>query len=333
MAKEEISRNQEGTFQRHRMIIRIVRERTTPIRMKELLEKVKREIELAQLTDEIGVSISTLQRDIKSIKKIYKIHIDQLPKQGGYVLTDESDKLEMQLEHLYLLNILDRDLEDIVFPEKRKSKMIGSLYDFISAIRNNKRIEFEYKKFDNTSRGKRLVEPYALKEFKGRWYLLAVEVGERVRFNERGKIKTWGLDRIVNLFPTIQHFNKSSFINIEKEFKDAFGIHSDETKKAEKVILLFSPIAGRYNNSFPLHESQIVKTNDNGEFTIELNVKITYDFIMEILSQSQDVKVIAPQHLKDTLIEIHKKALTHSSILHVISKLYSNKKERNGKRC
>jgi predicted DNA-binding transcriptional regulator YafY len=68
-------------------------------------------------------------------------------------------------------------------------------------------------------------------------------------------------------------------------------------------------MGGKYNESFPLHESQETLIDDENEFRIRLRVKITYDFIMELLSQSQSMKVIAPEHLKDKLVEIHREAM------------------------
>ena len=151
------------------------------------------------------------------------------------------------------------------------------------------------------------MEPYALKKFKDRWYLLAPEIDGK--FSERGMIKTWGLDRIENLNITHKLFNRNARIDIEQEFKNSFGIFSDKDKKVEEVILSFTPQGGKYNESFPLHESQETLIDNEQEFRIKLNVKITYDFIMELLSQSANMKVIAPEHLRDTLIDIHRKAI------------------------
>ena len=58
-----------------------------------------------------------------------------------------------------------------------------------------------------------------------------------------------------------------------------------------------------------LHESQVTSIDNEVEFRIKLNVKITYDFIMELLSQSGNMKIIAPNHLKEKMIDIHKKAI------------------------
>ena len=157
--------------------------------------------------------------------------------------------------------------------------------------------------FFNTRR----VEPYALREFKGMWYLLAMEIDGRPE--EHGCIKTWGVDRIRDLVVTRQKFWKKPEYDLEKEFADAFGIFSDRDKEPEDVILSFSPMGGKYNDAFPLHKSQETLIDDENEFRIRLNVKITTDFIMELLAQSQNMKVIAPEHLKNKLIEVYCNAI------------------------
>ena len=88
-----------------------------------------------------------------------------------------------------------------------------------------------------------------------------------------------------------------------------FGIHSDEDKYVEEVILSFTPTSGKYNEALPLHDSQETLIDNENEFRIKVAVKITHDFIMELLSQSENMKVIAPLHLKETLIKIHEKAI------------------------
>jgi predicted DNA-binding transcriptional regulator YafY len=117
------------------------------------------------------------------------------------------------------------------------------------------------------------------------------------------------LDRIQDLRVTNEKFWKTPEFEIEKEFADAFGIFSDRDKEAEEVILSFSPMGGRYHEAFPLHPSQETLINNEHEFRIRLRVKLTYDFISELLSQSDMMKVIAPAHLKDKLVNIHKEAI------------------------
>ena len=60
---------------------------------------------------------------------------------------------------------------------------------------------------------------------------------------------------------------------------------------------------GRWN-----YESLNLGDNEN-EYRISLDVYITHDFIMELLSHGLELEVIEPKHLKETIIMHHKGAL------------------------
>ena len=298
-----------GYIQRYLLIIRQVK-RNQFVSMDELINSVQNQLAYYDDTDSIGISKSTIRRDLREIRSNFYINIEYSKANNGYYIQDEAlSDFEIILESLDLLGVLhtDKKLPDFVFPEKRKSKGTEHLPLLVNAIKNAFIIEFFYLKYDNTFSHIRKVEPYAVKEFKGRWYLLAPEIDGKLE--ERGRIKTWGLDRIQNPNVTHKRFNKSSHINIEKEFKDTFGIFSNREKEIEEVILSFTPMGGKYNESFPLHESQETLIDNEHEYRIRLRLKLTYDFIMELLSQSEKMRVIAPEHLRETLIDIHKKAI------------------------
>ena len=297
-----------GYIQRYLLIIRKVNKHRY-ISLNELMNEVEKEIAIYEDTDTVGFSKRTIQRDFDDIRNIFKIDIMYSKANNGYYISeDDKADIEKHLEYLDLLGTLNSGLEKFVFPEKRKSKGTEYLYPLISAIKSSRIVEYRYRKFDNTvTKEKRIVQPYAIKEFKNRWYLLAIEIDGRL--DERGQIKTWGLDRIENFYTTNKLFDKNTRIDIEFEFKNCFGIHSDEDKDVEEVILSFTSMSGKYNEALPLHDSQETLIDNEKEFRIKLKVKITYDFIMELLSQSEDLKVIAPKHLRERLIDIHQKAM------------------------
>ena len=297
-----------GYYQRYLFIIRKIKNNRY-ISLRNLINEVEREIASYANSDTLGISKRTIQRDFNDIRDIFKIDIMYSKLNNGYYIEEnEMTDIERQLEYFDLLGTLDRGLEKFVFTEKRKSRGTEYLYPLINAIKNSRVVEFRYRKFDNTiTKETRIIQPYALKEFKNRWYLLAVEVEGRIE--ERGKIKTFGLDRIENFYPTGKLFSKNIHLNIENEFKNCFGIHSDQDKEAEEVILSFTPMSGKYNEALPLHESQETLIDNDQEFRIKLKVKITYDFILELLSQSENMIIIAPTHLKEKVIDIHTKAI------------------------
>ena len=276
------------------------------ISMDELIDAVQNRIAFG---DSVGVSKSTIRRDLKEIRDKFYISIKYSKAYNGYYISEDEGlaDIEMMLEPLNLLSIMymDKKLPDFVFPEKRKSKGMEHLPSLIHAIKNSFVTEFLYVKFDGSPQRTRHVAPYALKEFKGRWYLLAAEIDGRNSEN----LKTYGLDRIQDLYVTGNRFWKKIEYDIEGKFAHSFGIFSNEDKEVEEVILSFTPQGGKYNQSFPLHETQEILIDNDKEFRIMLKVKITYDFVMELLSQSQNMKVIAPVHLKNKLIDIHRNAI------------------------
>ena len=240
------------------------------------------------------------------------ISIEYSRLEGGYYIPEDEDRtadIERILEQYDLMISMHarEELSSIVFPERRKARGTEHLNPLIHAIKHSLTVDFEYVKFDNSISRRRYVMPYALKESRGRWYLLAIESGDNVR--HAGEIKSWGLDRIRDLNVSKTRFSKDPSVDPEKEFKDVFGAYSSNSLSVEEVVLSFSPKSGRYNDAFPLHESQETLVDDGKEFRIRLRVKLTRDFIQELLSQSEDLVVISPKHLRKELRDIYRKAM------------------------
>ena len=210
-----------GYLQRYLTIIQKVR-MNKYISMNKLIDAVQHE--MAFFDDNVGLSESTIRRDLREIRGELYLDIKYSKAMNGYYI-DEGEGLsdiEMMLEPLNLLSVLymDKKLPHFLFTEKRKSKGMEYLPLLIHAIKNSLVTEFLYVKYDNTLSHIRRVEPYALKEFKGRWYLLAMEVDGRLE--ERGCIKTWGLDRIKNFNITQNKFWKNTEYDLHGEFADTF---------------------------------------------------------------------------------------------------------------
>ena len=303
--------SKQGYIQRYLLIIRLVRNNRY-IPLSELVRKVEDGLAYYDDTDDIGVSRRTILRDLREIRSGMNISIEYSRQEKGYYIPEDEDQIsdiERILEQYDLMTSLHarEELASFVFPEKRKPRGTGFLSPLIHAIKRGLIVEFTYVKFNNSVSSFRRVMPYALKEGRGRWYLLAVEIGENVR--HAGEIKSWGLDRIRDLIVTKERFTRNPAIDPEKEFKDVIGAYSKEELPVEEVILSFSPKAGRYNEAFPLHSSQETLVDNDKEFRIRLRIKITYDFKQELLSQSRDLVVIAPEHLRRELCEIYRKAL------------------------
>lgn len=77
---------------------------------------------------------------------------------------------------------------------------------------------------------------------------------------------------------------------------------------SNSLRLRFKPLPGRYALSYPLHSSQQLVTEINGEIQICLTVYDTHKLRMELLSYGTDVEVMTPPALREWLRATHQAA-------------------------
>ena len=137
------------------------------------------------------------------------------------------------------------------------------------------------------------------------WYLLALD--------ENGKLKCYGIDRISNLEESEEKFERDSNIEIGTLFNHCYGIWDAPSIPVEYVELSYSPLDGSFLKAMPLHTSQQILIDNEDEFRISLNIKITNDFVMALLSRSTSLTVIKPESLRNRVAEIYHNALKRNS--------------------
>jgi predicted DNA-binding transcriptional regulator YafY len=254
------------------------------------------------------VSARTFQRDLNEIRSIFKVDIQYDFSRKVYYIADDlqSDLNNRMLESIDTLNSLKiaDDVSKYMFFEKRKSQGTQHFYGLLHAIRNRFIINLTHQKFWDDQPTKRLLAPLALKESKGRWYLLAKEPTEH-------KVKSFGLDRVVEFDLTPRKFEYPAGFNASDLFRYCFGVLNPDDSEPEEIVLSFSFEQGKYIKSYPIHDSQSILLDNGEEFRISLRMFITHDFIMEILSYGDSVTVISPGSLADEIISIHKSAISN----------------------
>lgn len=164
----------------------------------------------------------------------------------------------------------------------------------LKAIRHEKIIRFEYEKFSGGKKRSYQLHPYLLKEYRNRWYVIG--------FNpDKNSVVIFGLDRIVGeIDVTDFDFQRQPDFNSSIYFEHSIGITA-VNDDPQRIHLRFSPLAGKYIESQPLHTSQKIVRNDEVALEVELFLCVTQELIMTILSYGNDVEVKAPQFLKDQI--------------------------------
>lgn len=280
----------------------------------ELYAYIEIQLDYLQMQDDnlhIGFSKRTLQRDIKEIRNVFGIDIAYSKSQKGYFISqNENENMNFQrmLEAFDVFNSLNlaQDLTPFIHLEKRRPQGTENLYGLLHAIKNRLQIKFTYQKFWEEELSQRLVEPYALKEFKNRWYIMAKD-------SKDNNIKSFALDRLTNLEITNQAYQYPDNYSIEQNYRYCFGIISPNDQKPQDIILSFDPFQGKYIKTLPLHETQQVLLDNDEEMRIKLKLCLTHDLLMELLSFGDNMKVIEPKSLADQIKQAHEKAFSRYS--------------------
>lgn len=278
------------SISRYNLIIRKLRK--SPATFKEIYDFLSIESELQSYN--FNVSKRTFQRDIEDILSIYNIEIQYDFSRKVYFIESEqqaeaNERILEAFDTFNALNISER-LSDYIHFEKKHPLGTENLYGLLHSIKNHVIISFTYHKYWEDSKTERTVEPYALKEFRNRWYLVANDYKDN-------KVKTFALDRLTALIISTKKFQISEQFNVSDYFKYCFGVIRPDKEIPQEVVLSFDPFQGKYIKSMPLHYSQIIIKDNEEELLLSLSIFISFDFIMELLSYGDNVKVIKPEGL------------------------------------
>ncbi len=259
----------------------------------------------------LNISLRTFQRDVNEILSIYNIEIKYSKTKQAYYIEeygreDFNERIFEAFDTFNALNITNR-LADYIQLEKRKSIGTEHLYGILHGIKNSVSIKFAYQKYWEGENSERIVQPYALKEFRNRWYVLGKDLKDDI-------FKTFALDRLTHLEITKLPFKKDIAIDIASYFKNSFGVvvpNIKEQAAPQEVILRFNAFQGKYIKSLPLHHTQNPIIDNEDELVVKLDVFLTHDLFMEILSYGSNVQVLKPESLakqvKEELIKSLKK--------------------------
>lgn len=182
---------------------------------------------------------------------------------------------------------------------------------FLEAIRQNKTTTITYQRYVYGHENTYDIEPYALKLFNRRWYVIA----RNPYLSDKEKndvIRIYGLDRMKEVVITSKCFLEPEPGVIENMFQDCYGILADENVPAERVVIKAWSPQYKYIRSLPLHKSQREIDHDDDEsVTFEYYVRPTFDFLQELLAQTDSIEVLEPQSVRNQMRNFAKNMYHH----------------------
>jgi len=171
------------------------------------------------------------------------------------------------------------------------------LTQIIEAMRDELTLEIIYQSFWREEPNSFKIEPYCVKVFKQRWYIVA-----RNPYYEA--IRIYSLDRIQHLRTTEEPFRLSKNFHPETFFKHAFGIIVDEAIEPCTVKIKVFGKKRKYLQTLPLHHSQTETETAEDYSVFSYFIAPTFDFRQEILSHGDEIEVVSPKWFREEIVGI-----------------------------
>ena len=273
------------------------------------LEEINKRWIKNDMSDGLPLSRATFNRYKEAIEEIFDLTID-CQRKGGYLYYIQNESmLKSNKYQNWLLDTLSIS-NMLIESDSLQSRILlenipaGKEYlqPIINAMKQGHKMCMTYHKFNQQESYTITIEPYAIKVFKQRWYLLA-------KSPKREAPTIYALDRVEQLVETEETFQFPEDFDTEAFFRDCYGVLSTDDKAKRIVIRAYAPYMN-YVRTLPLHHSQkeIKTTAQYADF--EFHLKPTFDFRQELLAQGHDVEILQPAPFREEMKAMLEKMLS-----------------------
>jgi predicted DNA-binding transcriptional regulator YafY len=193
-------------------------------------------------------------------------------------------------------------LESIVqFEDAPATRGSENLPPLLAGIRKKRRLWIAHQKFQSKEAIDYLIEPYLLREYRNRWYLIAWS-------DEKGQYRTFGLDRIAEVRITDESFMPRTDFDADEFFIHSFGI-SKIADHPRDVRIRCNKLQYEYLLSQPVHSSQSLHPIKTDIYELRLHVLLTFELVQFLLGLGPVVEVVEPAELRKMMHDSLKESL------------------------
>ena len=265
------------------------------------LEELNRKWQEDQVADGNPLQRSSFNRHRSAILDMFGIIIDCDKMTYEYYISNSEVLFDDSIERwLFSTLTVHGVLADSTAVKERlvlENAPAGEQYldIIIRAIRTDHCLRIGYRKFQAEGYEK-VVCPYALKLFRQRWYLLAL--------NDEKQMRVYALDRVTMVELTDEMFKMPKSFSPQAYFSEYFGVLTDEHTPMTHVIVRAHKWMPNYLRTLPLHHSQreLTSTPDYTDFSFD--IRPTSDFLGELLHHSDGIEVLQPLDLRERMRQI-----------------------------
>ena len=270
----------------------------------------------SDLSEGVELARSTFNRHKDAIQDMFGIYIECDRQHGYKYYIGNDEELENESVQNWLLSTLS--VNNIISESLSLQKRIllqpvpseGELLKMvIDAMKKSVRIAVDYRKYGTDKSNHLNFEPYCLKLFKQRWYILGhFHRDATAEKPESDYFGIFSFDRIQNMRLTDVKFRIDPEFDAQDYFNECYGVLVGDDTKPQRIVIRAYGYERYYMRDLPVHKTQheIGKGENFSDF--ELFMRPTIDFSGHLLSRGNQIKVLSPQWLADEIHDMHLEA-------------------------
>lgn len=267
------------------------------------LEEINRQWLESSVSDAgLPLARSSFNRYREDIEDIFGIRFI-CDRSNGWKYSIESDgSIEGNSAQRWMTNTLSvsnliadsRSVHDRILLESIPSEG-NHLHQIVEAMKQSRKACLKYRKYHSEDVKEYEVEPYCIKLYHRRWFLLA-------RYSDTREFRIFGFDRIIEASVSKAKFSIDKKFDASTYFNECFGVTLSLKEPLQRIVLRAYGTQQYYMRDLPVHPTQRCLKHGDGYTDYEIRLRPTDDFMAYILSCGQWLQVISPQSLIDRIL-------------------------------
>ena len=169
----------------------------------------------------------------------------------------------------------------------------------IDAMTHGHLLQVTYRSFRQEEAKTFTLAPYCLKVFHQRWYVVG-----KSSVHKDDAVRVYALDRVVALEETAEDFVLPAGFDAASLFVNDFGVMCGGEEQVEDIVIRAYGSLVWYLRTLPLHPSQREVDTQERWSDFAYHLRPTYDFRQELLSQAEQLEILAPESLRDSFRKV-----------------------------
>jgi predicted DNA-binding transcriptional regulator YafY len=226
------------------------------------------------------------QEEVEQLKNV----LNMLSRFKGLPQFEWIEEIQIRLEDTFKLK---GNLQATVgFEQNPFLKGLNYFTELFNAIQNQKALKIRYQGYKQVKAIDVVFHPWYLKQYNNRWFLFGLN-------DEFKSLSNLAIDRIVSTNESKEKYKLNNEIDFEEYFDDVVGVTVRRDVPTEKLIIKITKELWPYIVSKPLHGSQKIKSKNESNVVIELNVQVNHELMALLFSYMDSIEVVEPRDLRE----------------------------------